>query len=104
MPRRTAVFRPPRTEYQVWCDLQDRDFPEKGAHWIKGVCKRCGLIMTDFEPASSHGEFRHFAQPHQTRALRCVNKDETFDMRDAELVPFLRKSRRRFLNRVGIRA
>jgi hypothetical protein len=59
--------------------------------------------MGDAEPSCGAGEFYHLAEPHQTRALRCVNNRKSFTTEDLELVPFMRKSRRRFLARNGIR-
>ena len=80
-------------------------FPDKGS-WTdrrRAVCRRCHLIMGDAEPATVHGEFYHLAAPHQTRALACRNRGQCFSTDDFEIVPFLRKSRRRALARFGIR-
>jgi hypothetical protein len=60
--------------------------------------------MSDAEPGSQFGEFYHLGTKHQTRALRCLNAGKAFDTRDQELVPFMRKARRRVLKRFGIRA
>jgi hypothetical protein len=59
--------------------------------------------MSDAEPTTEHGEFYHIAKTHQTRAKRCRNADGVFDVDNLEVVPFLRKARRRFLKRNGIR-
>jgi hypothetical protein len=85
-------------------NLRNRDFPDATWHSPgKAVCKRCGLILHDCEPNSSRGEFNHRAAPHQTRALACVNHNKTLYTDDLDLVPFLRKGRRRYLKRMGIR-
>lgn len=86
----------------------DRVFPG-GNYWSGGerrraVCKRCGLLMRDAEPSCRTGEFYHIAKPYQTRALACRNNGNSFTTEDAEVVPFMRKARRRFLKRQGIRA
>lgn len=79
-----------------------RDFPADHRGYLKGVCRRCGLVMHDVEP---HGatEFWHIASPHQTRALACANSHQKFDERSPEVEPFMRKGRRRALRRQGIR-
>jgi hypothetical protein len=58
--------------------------------------------MLDFEPCAPHGDFIHQAKPHQTRALACPNVDQWFRLTSPEVVPFLRKSRRRALKRMGV--
>lgn len=94
---------PPRKPSPV---MLARDFPELDVYGSKriGVCRRCHLLMNDCEPGSGDGEFWHLASPHQTRALRCRNDRKRFGTSDAELVPFMPKSRRRALKRMGIRA
>lgn len=85
----------------------DRVFPGgdyyAGGQRRRALCKRCGLLMSDAEPSCSTGEFYHIAKPYQTRARSCVNHGKSFTTEDLELVPFMRKSRRRFLARNGIR-
>jgi hypothetical protein len=94
MPRLPA---PPVTEKT----MADRFFTDDHR---KGVCRRCGLIMHDTEPSCWAGLFYHRAEPHQKRALACANNGKSLITEDRDLVPFLRKSRRRFLKRNGIRA
>lgn len=60
--------------------------------------------MHDREPGCDSGEFLHLAKPHHTRALACPNNGRALTTTDTELVPFMRKSRRRYLKRAGIRA
>jgi hypothetical protein len=85
--------------------MDDRDFPSLDNFGSrKCVCKRCGLVMTDCEPMSGFGEFWHLARPHQTRAKRCANEGKRFHTHNAEVEPFMRKSRRRALKRMGVRA
>jgi len=84
--------------------IQGDRFPEYSDFGDRrAVCRRCGLIMDDCEPSTQGGEFYHGAAPHQTRARRCRNHRGQFSTDDVEIQPFLRKSRRRFLKRAGIR-
>src|SRR6478609_403155 len=85
-------------------NLDNRDFPridQQGNR--KGVCRRCGLTITDCEPSSRLGEFWHIARVGQTRARACRNADLVFTVLSSEIAPFLRKSRRRYLKRQKIR-
>lgn len=84
----------------------DRDFPEldRWGHHRKAVCKRCHWAMTDCEPMQGGGEFWHLAPKDKPKAYRCRNNGKPFSMEDHEIVPFLRKARRRYLKRAGIRA
>jgi hypothetical protein len=97
---RRIVFLPIPKPSQV---MVDRDFPDEP--WWSGrkvVCRRCHLVMVDCEPSTRCGEFYHHASPHQTRALRCRNDRQQFCTEDKEIMPFLRKARRRYLKRAGI--
>ena len=101
MSRRVPV--PARREIPP--GFYQRDFPAVplGLEHRRVVCKRCHLIMVDCEPFIRGGEFYHLAKPHQTRALACHNGGQQFSNEDPEIEPFLRKGRRRFLKRAGIR-
>lgn len=95
----------PRYSWRRHSNLLDRDPPalDQFDYCRKGVCKRCGLVMRDVEPMSGDGEFNHYAQAHQTRALVCSNNRSTLRIGSPELVPFMPKRTRRRLKRLGIR-
>jgi len=85
---------------------ENRDFPSiPGAFYntCKAVCKRCHCVMSDAEPAAPGGEFYHPSLDKNNKPHTCKNAGKVFDMNDLEMEPFMRKSRRRALKRLGIR-
>lgn len=84
--------------------LGERDFPNvDDCGHRKAVCKRCHIVMRDCEPGQWEGEFHHHEPPGNARARRCVNAGQEFSTGSREVVPFLRKRRRRALARLGFR-
>jgi len=64
------------------------------------VCKRCHMVLRDFEPAGSRGEFYHpKGESPSGRPIRCKNAGITFVGGASEVVPFVRKSDRRRIRR-----
>lgn len=86
--------------------MLDRDFPDldRWGHHRKAVCKLCHWVMTDCEPMTSCGEFWHLAPKDKPKAFRCKNNGQRFGTDEHDIEPFLKKGRRRFLKRAGIRA
>ena len=78
----------------------DRDFPTQPT---KAVCKRCHMVLQDFEPCSAQGEFFHPKEAPDGKPSWCQNAGKTFTTRDLEIQPFLRKRVRRAHKRMGIR-
>jgi hypothetical protein len=67
----------------------------------KVVCKRCHMVMNDFEPCSPKGEFSHPSGERGGRPIKCKNAGKTFVGGDAEIVPFVRKALRRTIKRAS---
>jgi hypothetical protein len=70
-------------------------------HWsAKAVCRRCGIIINDWEPQTKYGEFFHPVDPENP----CVNSG-TYSKHgyNSEFLPFMRKRHRRAIHR-GARA
>ena len=67
------------------------------------VCKRCNMVLRDFEPCSPKGEFYHPAgESPPGRPVNCKNAGKTFVGGDSEVVPFVRKSDRRRIKRNSV--
>lgn len=66
----------------------------------KVVCRKCGTILRDCEPATRRGEFYHRA-----RVIRgkdpCPHTGKTFDLDSKEVSQFVRKRVRRAAKRLG---
>lgn len=105
--RRANRSRFERLEERTEKKVVGRDFPDEigkfGQPTRKAVCRRCHCVIQDFEPCSPHGEFRHPASDKDGNPHWCPNAGIEFTTRNFELVPFMPKSRRRFLKRAGIR-
>jgi len=83
-----------------------RDFPIVDGQ-RRAVCIRCHCVMVDFEPCDSTlgaGEFRHPEKDKKGKRHWCPNMGLVFTTRNKEIVPFMIKSRRRFLKSKSIRA
>lgn len=85
--------------------LEGRDFPviDEFGHRL-AVCKRCCCIMSDCEPCYRYGEFWHPLTNKKGKPHSCKNAGKYFDMTSPEIEPFMKKSRRRALKRMKIRA
>jgi hypothetical protein len=59
--------------------------------------------MSDCEPNGPSGEFWHPAYDKAGKPHSCPNAGLCFSMRHTEIVPFLRKSERRRMKRMGQR-
>ncbi len=69
----------------------------------RAVCRKCHVVMRDFEPASPNGEFHHPRDDKKGRPHWCPNAGLPFTQRDPEIEPYLRKGVRRRYTRLGIR-
>ena len=94
----------PRVQPEVKQAESNRDFPETDYYgrYRKAVCKRCKCVISDCEPSSSYGEFYHPSTDKDGKPHWCPNAGRMFGTQDMELVPFMPKSRRRYLKRAGI--
>lgn len=72
----------------------------------KAVCKRCGAILRDCEPADRDGEYYHpFAEKTDSPEwIACKNSGRAFNTDDAEIAPFRRKVIRRARHRGAVKA
>ena len=68
------------------------------------VCRRCHCFMPDCEPHTLLGEFWHPTKTKAGKMHPCKNAGLYFNTSSPEVEPFMRKARRRFLKRAGIRA
>ena len=87
--------------------LIDREFPLVENRGRLAVCVRCNCVISDFEPCDDSfgaGEFNHPKVDKNNKPCKCPNAGLTFLPSSPEIVPFMKKSRRRYLKRNGIRA
>lgn len=70
----------------------------------RAVCRRCGFVMLDCEPYSLNGQFWHLLRRGEIPRKACPNWGVRLGLDSAEVEPYMRKARRRFLKRRGIRA
>lgn len=70
--------------------------PKPDPYLRRGVCTRCGKVMTDAEPYSQEPEFYHRFRVDKW----CTNDDKRLDGYSSEVRPFIRKSDRRAYNRI----
>lgn len=81
----------------------ERDFDISWNFYRKAVCCYCHVVINDCEPGAWSGEFVHPTKDRYGDPYVCPNAGKTFITTDKEIEPFVRKSRRRFCKRNGIR-
>ena len=89
------------------CLLEEREFPSVENKGRLAVCIRCHCVIRDFEPCNDSfgaGEFHHPKVDKDNKPYKCPNAGLMFLPSSPEIVPFMKKSRRRYLKRNGIRA
>lgn len=67
------------------------------------VCRRCHVVIDDFEPGSPRGEFNHPKKFGDGTAITCTNLSKVFHEDDSEVEPFVRKRFRRAAKRTAKR-
>lgn len=80
---------------------KNRDFYETATHGRRAVCKRCHVVMVDYENPAPYGEFHHPEILH--RGALCPNSGKGFDTTSEEVVPFMSKKERRRCKRLKLR-
>lgn len=78
-----------------------RDFPYVAGR-RRAVCKRCHVVMDDFEPMSPNGEYAHPTKDKNGKKRRCINVGQVYTQKDLEIEPFLRKGERARNKRNGV--